>query len=76
MARLSTPGRGGPAVLLGGDFNAMPSDTRLNSMHQACYHSGTGAFEEAGAAGCASRSTGGGTFSGRKIDYLFLSAGR
>lgn len=65
-----------PALLLGGDFNAMPTDTRLDPMYGACYRSGIGVFEEAGAAGCASRSTGGGTFSGRKIDYIFLSAGR
>ncbi|MBO0867194.1 MAG: endonuclease/exonuclease/phosphatase family protein [Micromonosporaceae bacterium] len=75
---LEAPGPDGvqPAVLLGGDFNSMPTDSRLNPMYGACYASGTGTFEEAGAAGCTSRSTGTATFGNRKIDYIFLSPDR
>ena len=73
------------AVLLGGDFNTDPADARLNALYRVCYSSGTGAFDEADSAGCASRSVIDGnagsdvinedTYGRQKFDYIFLSDG-
>jgi len=72
-------------VLLGGDFNADPSDPRLDSLYSACHGAGVGDFQEADAAGCVNRSSTNssvgedvlneGTLRRHKFDYLFLSSG-
>src|SRR5262249_46314877 len=75
-------GVGGTGVL-GGAFNTEPGDARLNALYDPCHGAGAGRFTEADTAGCDSRATTGtrpgrdeDTFAGRKLDYLFLSAGR
>jgi endonuclease/exonuclease/phosphatase family metal-dependent hydrolase len=73
------------AVLLGGDFNAAQTDPRLDRLYSPCYRTGTGDFEEADSARCASRSATNrsvgfdivneDTQQRRKLDYIFLSSG-
>jgi endonuclease/exonuclease/phosphatase family metal-dependent hydrolase len=60
-----TRGLGGShALLLGGDFNAAPADTRLDLIYRAASGTGIGGFDEAASAR-----------GGSKIDYIFLSVG-
>jgi endonuclease/exonuclease/phosphatase family metal-dependent hydrolase len=76
---------GAQAVVLGGDFNTDPADTRLNPLYSTCYRSGTGTFAEADSAECGSRATNetrrgvdvanDHTFGRHKLDYIFLSDG-
>jgi endonuclease/exonuclease/phosphatase (EEP) superfamily protein YafD len=64
-------------VLVGGDFNTDPWNSRMNPMYSSCYSGGTGIFYEADSSGCSrtiQNSTYNETTSGsRKIDYVFLS---
>jgi endonuclease/exonuclease/phosphatase family metal-dependent hydrolase len=52
------------AMLLGGDFNAPPADTRLDLIYCAGHGAGIGGFDEAAS-----------VRDGGKIDYVFLSSG-
>jgi endonuclease/exonuclease/phosphatase family metal-dependent hydrolase len=52
------------ALLLGGDFNAPPADTRLDLIYGAADGAGVGDFDEAAP-----------MRGGSKIDYVFLSGG-
>jgi endonuclease/exonuclease/phosphatase family metal-dependent hydrolase len=73
------------AVLVGGDFNTDPADSRLDPLYRACGGSGAGAFHEADSSGCAVRSPlnqpdgadviNEDTYNRHKYDYLFLSDG-
>jgi endonuclease/exonuclease/phosphatase family metal-dependent hydrolase len=72
-------------VLLAGDFNTDPGDTRLNPLFGSCYAGGSGVFHEADSTGCVARSTldqksgsdieNQETFPGHKYDDIFLAEG-
>jgi endonuclease/exonuclease/phosphatase family metal-dependent hydrolase len=70
------------AVLLGGDFNTVPGDARMDPLYRTC-EGGGGLFHEADTGGCANRSVvngkvgpdviNEGTYGPHKYDYIFLS---
>jgi endonuclease/exonuclease/phosphatase family metal-dependent hydrolase len=67
---------GSEPVLLAGDFNTDPGDSRLNPLYSSCYPGGTGRFRESDSFGCVRRiSVSQETFPGHKYDDIFLADG-